>query len=131
MCYKAKLYSICSSQSHDVFLHASDCHVLSDFAFRYIFLLRSCRPMDVFIISSLPPNVVERLLTAWFLHSPDITPVLSYYEPFRHPLIFDSLPAVHGYRIYLAPKISFRDEEGFSSCLVCPCCRAIATTPPE
>ena len=31
----------------------------------------------------------------------------------------------------LLRKISFRDEEGFSSCSVCPCHRAIATTPPE
>ena len=44
---------------------------------------------------------------------------------------FNSLPAVHGYRTYLAPRISPRDEEGFSSCSACPCHRAVATTPPE
>jgi len=31
----------------------------------------------------------------------------------------------------LLRKISFRDEEGFSSCSACPCHRAVATTPPE
>ena len=30
-----------------------------------------------------------------------------------------------------APQISPRDEEGLSSCLVCPCHRAVARTPPE
>ncbi len=30
-----------------------------------------------------------------------------------------------------APPISRRDEEGFSSCLTCPCHRAAPTTPPE
>ena len=65
------------------------------------------------------------------LGSPGITPVHSYYVPIRHPLVFDPLPGRAGYRVYLAPDISDRDEEGFSSCLVCPCQRAVATTPPE
>ena len=30
-----------------------------------------------------------------------------------------------------APEISRRDEEGFSSCLTCPCHRAVANTPPK
>jgi hypothetical protein len=30
-----------------------------------------------------------------------------------------------------APQISPRDEEGFSSCLTCPCHRAVANSPPE
>jgi hypothetical protein len=30
-----------------------------------------------------------------------------------------------------APQISPRDEEGLSSCLICPCHRAVARTPPE
>ena len=47
----------------------------SVFTFRYIFLLRSCRIMHDFIISPLPPGVVERLLTAGSLCSPGITPV--------------------------------------------------------
>ena len=34
-------------------------------------------------------------------------------------------------RVYLAPSISRRDEDGFSSCLACPYHRAVPTTPPE
>jgi hypothetical protein len=34
------------------------------------------------------------------------------------------------YRTYLAPAISFRDEEGISSCVTYPCHHAVATTPP-
>ena len=45
----------------------------SAFTFRYIFLLRSCRSMDAFIISSLPPNIVRRLLTAGSLCSLDVS----------------------------------------------------------
>jgi hypothetical protein len=87
--------------------------------------------MGVFIISPSPPSVVGRSLTAGLLCSPDITPVHRSYEPIRHPLVFDPLPAVHGYRIYLAPEISSWDEEGFSSCSACPCHRAVAITPLE
>jgi len=32
---------------------------------------------------------------------------------------------------YPAPTIRARDEEGFSSCLACPCHRAVASTPPR
>ena len=35
------------------------------------------------------------------------------------------------YTAYLAPLISPRDEEGFASCLACPCHRAVAGTPSE
>ena len=40
-------------------------------------------------------------------------------------------PGFAGYRTYLAPTISRRGEEGFSSCLACPCHRAVASTPPK
>jgi len=87
--------------------------------------------MNAFIISSLPPIVVGRSLTVGLLCSPDITPVHCSYEPIHHPLVFGSFPGVTGYRTYLAPGISPWNEEGFSSCLTCPCRRAVATTPPE
>ncbi len=54
-----------------------------------------------------------------------------YYEHVRHPLAFDPLPALPGYRTYLAPGISPWDEEGFSSCSASPCHRAAPITPPE
>ena len=103
----------------------------SAFALSYILRLRSCRLMDVFIISSLPPILLEELLTAGPLCSPGITPVHRYYGPIRHPLAFDPFPSVAGYRAYLSPVISPWGEEGFSSCLACPCHHAVATTPPE
>jgi hypothetical protein len=65
------------------------------------------------------------------LRSTDVTPLHRYYQPLRHPLAFDPLPGVAGYKVYLAPDISAWGEEGFSSCLACPCRRAVATTPPE
>src|SRR5262247_3642179 len=60
-----------------------------------------------------------------------VTPLPSYYGPIRHPLVFDRLPGFAGYTIYLAPVISHRGEEGFTSYSVCPCHRAVAFTPPR
>ena len=79
----------------------------------------------------LPPFLLEKLPTAGPLRSPGITPVLLYYGPIRHPLAFNPFPSVTGYRAYLSPVISPWGEEGFSSCLACPCHHAVATTPPE
>src|SRR3974377_1024669 len=65
------------------------------------------------------------------LRSTDITPLPRYCGPGRRPLVFGRLPGVAGYTAYLAPAISRRDEEGFSSCSACPCHRAVASTPPR
>ena len=65
------------------------------------------------------------------LRSADIAPLHRYYGPSRHPLVFGRLPGFAGYTAYLAPTISRRDEEGFSSCSACPCHRAVAFTPPR
>ena len=73
----------------------------------------------------------EEVQTAGPLCSTDIAPCHRSYEPLRHPLPFGRLPGVTGYTAYLAPPISRREEEGFSSCLARPCHRAAATTPPE
>ena len=81
---------------------------------------------------SVPASLIGLgMPTAEYLRSPGITPVHRYYVLIRHPLVFDPLPGAAGYKVYLAPDISIRDEEGFSSCLVCSCQRAVATTPPE
>src|ERR1700739_3001517 len=103
----------------------------SAFALTYILRLRSCKPMDAFVISSLPSPRLEALQMAGPLRSTDITPLHRSYEPIRPPLAFGRLPGVAGYTAYLAPAISRRDEEGFSSCSACPCHRAIASTPPR
>jgi len=42
--------------------------------------------MGVFVISPLPSWLLEPLQTAGLLRSTDITPLLRYYEPIRHPL---------------------------------------------
>src|SRR5262245_54661510 len=65
------------------------------------------------------------------LRSTDVTPLRRYYQPLRHPLAFGRLPGVTGYTADLAPPLSRRDEEGFSSCSTCPGHRAVAPTPPE
>jgi hypothetical protein len=65
------------------------------------------------------------------LRSTGVTPLHRYYEPIRHPLVFDRFPGFAGYTVYLAPPISRRDEEGFSSCSACPCHRAVTSTPPR
>jgi hypothetical protein len=83
------------------------------------------------VISSLPSLWSEALQTAGSLGSTAVTPLRRYYEPNRHPLAFDRFPGVTGYTIYLAPPISRWDEEGFSSCLACPCHRAVAFHPAE
>src|SRR3954467_3672805 len=87
--------------------------------------------MGVFVISPLPPVLVKESQTAGPLRSAGITPPRHYYGPLRHPLAFGRLPGVAGYTAYLSPPISRRGEEGFSSCSMCPCRRAVAPTPPE
>src|ERR1700756_5462860 len=82
----------------------------SAFALTYILRLGSCKSMDAFVISSLPSPMSEALQMAGPLRSTDITPL---------------------HTAYLAPAISRRDEEGFSSCSACPCQRAVASTPPR
>ncbi|MCY1354136.1 hypothetical protein D9M68_491520 [compost metagenome] len=103
----------------------------SAFALTYIPRLRSCKLLDAFVISSLPPVLSRKLQTAGPLRSTSVTRLHHYYGPIRHPLAFDPLPGFAGYRAYLAPAISRRDEEGFSSCLAYPCHRAVASTPPR
>jgi hypothetical protein len=67
--------------------------------------------------------------TAGSLRSLGITPVHRYFEPFRHLLAFLPFPGSAGYRSDLLQSVSLWDEEGFSSCVTCPCHRATPTTP--
>lgn len=103
----------------------------SAFALRYILRRRSCRLMGAFIISPLLSMLSEEAQTAGSLCSADVTPRPRSYEPLRHPLPFDRFPGCSGYTAYLAPPLSRREDEGFSSCSARPCRRAAATTPPE
>src|SRR5450759_4570331 len=53
--------------------------------------------MGAFVISPLPPLLLESLQTAGPLRSADITPLPRYYGPLRHPLVFHRFPSVSGY----------------------------------
>src|SRR5260370_19338484 len=69
----------------------------SAFALTYRLLLRSCKLMGAFVISPLPPLLLESLQTAGPLRSTHVTPLPRYYRPGRIPLAFHRLPAVTGY----------------------------------
>src|SRR5712691_3102362 len=69
----------------------------SAFALTYRLLLRSCKLMGVFIISPLPPLLLEPAQTAGSLRSTDITPLHRYYRPGRHPLAFPPTSRFGGY----------------------------------
>ena len=97
----------------------------------YSLRLRSCRSMDAFIMSPLPPMLSKPSCAVRPLRSTGVTPLHHYYEPRRHRLAFGRFPGKTGYTAYLAPAISAWGEDGFSSCLACPCHRAIPTTPAE
>ena len=103
----------------------------SAFALTYILRLSSCRVMGDFVISPLPRLLTKELCAAGPLCSTGVAPFQRYYGPSRHRLVFDRFPGASGYAVYLAPSVSRRDEDGFSSCLACPCHRAVPTTPPE
>src|SRR5215475_12896015 len=105
--------------------------VVSAFALTYSLRLRSCKLMDAFVISSLPSRLKETLQTAGPPRSVGVTPLRRYYGPVRHPLAFDRLPGLAGYTTYLAPVISQPGREGFTNHSMCPCHRAVASTPPK
>src|SRR5215813_12630150 len=85
--------------------------------------------MGVFIIPPLPPVLLEEVRSAGPLRSTGVTPSQRYYEPIRHPLAVSRFPGAAGYTAYPASALSGRDEEGFSSCSMCPGCRAVANHP--
>ena len=91
----------------------------------------SCRLLGVLSGAPASPTVLGDCLAAGLLCSPDITPLLRYYEPLRHRLAVSHFPGFTGYMTYPAPPISRWDEDGFSSGLACPSHRAVPNTPPE
>ena len=82
-----------------------------------------------FLRAPLPSVLTKALRAAGPLRSTGITPPQHYCGPIRHPLIVGPLPGAAGYKAYPASAVSGRDEEGFSSCWVCPCRRAVANHP--
>jgi hypothetical protein len=81
------------------------------------------------IISPLPPVLAKTCCAARPLRSTGVTRLPRYSEPNRHRLAVSRFPGVPGYTAYLAPPISRWDEDGFSSCLTCPCHRAAPNHP--
>src|SRR5262249_30397172 len=53
----------------------------------------------------------------------------THHEPRRPRLVFGRFPGRPVYPTSLAPPLSRRDEDGFSSCSACPCHRAVPTYP--
>ncbi len=79
----------------------------SAFAFTYRLRLRSCKLLGAFVISPLPPILLVPVQTAGPLRSTDITPLLRYCGPFRHPLILP--PTSRFSRLYGFSLRRFRD----------------------
>src|SRR3974390_1984418 len=104
---------------------------VSAFALTYSLRLRSCKSMDAFIISSLPSRLKETFQSVGPLCSAGVTPLHRSYGPIRRPLAFGRFPGLAGYTTYLAPVISHPGREGFTNHSMCPCHRAVASTPPR
>src|SRR6516225_1204602 len=83
----------------------------SAFALTYRLFLRSCKRMGVFVISPLPSMLLEPLQTAGSLGSTDITPLLRYYRPGRHPLAFPPISRWNGYTASLC-SVDFATGRG-------------------
>src|SRR5207245_617294 len=81
--------------------------------------------MGVVVMPPLPPMSSEEVQNSRVpsLHG-------HYYSgPIRHPLAIGRFPGTPGYTPDLTPLISQRDEEGFSSCSMRLCHRAVAPSP--
>ena len=129
--YTTKTYSTASSQSLDADGSSQKRQDSSAFVLPYSLRLRSCGLMGAFILSPLPPVLTRTSCAVRPLRSTGVTPLRHYYGPRRHRLAFSRFPGLTGYTTYLAPPISRWGEDGFSSCLACPCYRAVPTTPLE
>ena len=86
--------------------------------------------MGVFIISPLPPVLLEELQTAGLLRSTDITPLPRYYEPIRPPLVVGRFPGVSGYTASLLRRFRAGTRRVLQL-LDLPCHRAVANNPAE
>ena len=82
----------------------------------------SCRPCL--------PCRRRKCRTGGSLRSTGVPPLPCYSGPLRHPLAVGRFPGCAGYTAYPAPRVSPRDEEGFSSCSMRLGHRAVAPSPP-
>jgi hypothetical protein len=91
----------------------------------YCWMLLSCRPFPPFLTEELN----RRKAPSWLHGYCPASPLLQAHPP---PSRLRPTSRGAGYMDYYpAPLIAWRDAEGFSSCLACPCHRAGVTTPPK
>src|SRR6516225_12249005 len=102
----------------------------SAFALTYILLLRSCKLMGAFVISPLPPICWSSCTTAGPLRSTGITRFFATTGPSATLSSSTDFPVLPVIRLLFRGFLP-RDEEGFSSCLMCPCHLAVAIAPPD
>jgi hypothetical protein len=102
----------------------------SAFALMYILFRRSCKPISAFVIRRLPSFLSESLTTARPLRSTEVTPLQRYYQPLRHLSPSADFPVSPVIRPLLLHALRRGAKRGFSSCIVHPCRRAVATAPP-
>src|SRR5215467_13622949 len=78
----------------------------------------------------LPPLSAEEVQNRGAPSLHGRSPLPCYSGPLRHPLAVGRFPGCAGYTAYPAPRVSPRDEEGFSSCSMRLGHRAVAPSPP-
>jgi len=104
----------------------------SAFALMYRLLRRSCTLIRVFVIPPVPSVLLESLPSsrAPLLHGHYAASQLTMCPSatLSSSTVFLVWPVI---RLPCFRHLSWRDEEGFSSCLICPCYRAVPTTPPK
>ena len=102
------------------------------FALTYTLRLSSCRLTDESIGSPLPRFVERRSCVQQGPFAPRALPRFNATtDPAATVSSSVDFPVMPVYTTYLAPDMAAWDEDGFSSCLACPCHRAVPTTPPE
>jgi hypothetical protein len=97
----------------------------------YRLLRRSCTLMGVFVISPVPSFLLESLPSsrAPWLHGYYAASQLLFAPP--PPSRLPPFSCLASYTVSMLRHFSWRDEEGFSSCSICPYYRAVPTTPPK
>src|SRR5215469_11053228 len=97
----------------------------------YRLLLRSCKLMGAFIIHPRLPFCQSHYQQQGPFAPQPLQPLPRYYWPVRHPLAFLPLPGVAGYRSDLLQRFLAGARRASPVCLMRPCHRAVADTPPK
>jgi len=97
----------------------------------YRLLLRSCKLIGAFINSPSPSFLLESYQQQGPFAPRPLQPLPCYYWPVRHPLAFLPFPGVAGYRSDLLQRFLAGTRRASPVCLMRPCHRAVANTPPK